>query len=320
MRIARKIRGFTLIELLVVVSIIALLVSILLPALGRARSQAQKTVCLSQMQQTGVAFGVYEADSDGYILTFVYPDKNHTSWGDEITYWSVFLWNGYIPDSQIIHCPGYTKESAFPIWTKQDMIEGVVSWKYTNTYGQNTGTRYPGVTGLSGNHWAGTTGSIIAASSPGNILSYPNYWAIQGREEKAYRPFKPNSFVKRRSEEIIVTDCCRVNLDKPTYVNNNNSNYFTWDAWVDLMGKPYGDPMDATEHNCSWVYGGTKGRTGSFSVRHGYATNCLYFDGHAETVDGEYLWNMDWTCALKKNGVISSSVQSKSGNNPLDGY
>ncbi len=54
-----KAHAFTLIELLVVVSIIALLVSILLPALNRARNLAKRAVCASYLHQDGIAFHTY---------------------------------------------------------------------------------------------------------------------------------------------------------------------------------------------------------------------------------------------------------------------
>ena len=58
-------RGFTLIELLVVISIIALLVGILLPALSAARRTAQGLVCQTHMKNLSTAFMAYAADTDG---------------------------------------------------------------------------------------------------------------------------------------------------------------------------------------------------------------------------------------------------------------
>lgn len=59
--------GFTLIELLVVISIIALLISILLPSLQGARRVAEQTQCASNQRQLHIAFQAVAADNDGYI-------------------------------------------------------------------------------------------------------------------------------------------------------------------------------------------------------------------------------------------------------------
>jgi prepilin-type N-terminal cleavage/methylation domain-containing protein/prepilin-type processing-associated H-X9-DG protein len=60
-------RGFTLIELLVVIAIIAILASLLLPSLQRAKEAARRAVCSGQLSQLGRAFSMYLQEYGGYI-------------------------------------------------------------------------------------------------------------------------------------------------------------------------------------------------------------------------------------------------------------
>jgi prepilin-type N-terminal cleavage/methylation domain-containing protein len=70
-----KRNGFTLVELLVVVSIIALLLAILLPALNRARQTAQGIACTTQLRQFGMAIHLYAQENNNY-LPITWPGNN----------------------------------------------------------------------------------------------------------------------------------------------------------------------------------------------------------------------------------------------------
>jgi len=71
-------RGFTLIELLVVISIIALLMALLFPALSRARKQARAVVCQSHLKQWGLHFATYASENDGCLPHW--EDPSYRGW------------------------------------------------------------------------------------------------------------------------------------------------------------------------------------------------------------------------------------------------
>jgi prepilin-type N-terminal cleavage/methylation domain-containing protein/prepilin-type processing-associated H-X9-DG protein len=86
--IARGRLGFTLVELLVVIGIIAVLVGLLLPSLGRAREQARCAACLSNLRQLAVAANMYADDNRG---RFPAPGWIGDPLPDDWNYWEAGL-------------------------------------------------------------------------------------------------------------------------------------------------------------------------------------------------------------------------------------
>jgi len=113
--------GFTLVELLVVVGIIALLISILLPALAKARQSATRVQCLSNTRQIAIAAFAYGNDNKGMLPGCVWtgagsvPQFTHqwyldfpSQGSDQITGIGKLVQRGYLTpgDLRVIYCPG----------------------------------------------------------------------------------------------------------------------------------------------------------------------------------------------------------------------
>lgn len=116
--------GFTLIELLVVIAIIAILASILFPAFSRARENARRTSCSSNIRQINMGLLQYAQDYDDFLA----PWRS----GTDPTY--VYLpakLNSYIKSQQVWRCPSARDDGKEQQWDGTDT-------DFTTSYGMNT--------------------------------------------------------------------------------------------------------------------------------------------------------------------------------------
>jgi prepilin-type N-terminal cleavage/methylation domain-containing protein len=124
-----NLRGFTLIELLVVIAIIAILASMLLPALARAKVKAQNIQCVSNLKQIGLAHFMYVNDT-GRTIPYQQP-------GEPYDLWMKKLINYYAAVNKVRICPIGAEQNP---WVQRNklldgfgMVDQAWKWIYGTT-------------------------------------------------------------------------------------------------------------------------------------------------------------------------------------------
>ena len=257
-------RAFTLIELLVVIAIIAILASLLLPALAGAKAKGQRLKCASQMKQLGLGFNLFAADHNDQYPPTAYATGDYQyqlSWDD---YLHRYI-GGSAPDADLIVgiSGGIADRASIPKILKcpADNIQITIGWAVfgqRRTYAMN---------------WAGPSFQI---STRDGALPPPNYgvgvyYNLRGSAKGSLPDWEARGY-----KDTVVGDPAGTIL----LVEQAEGGNIAGNDWPSFCMGPTG-PSSGDQSPYQIATGGRRNWGANAYGLHSRRFNYLFHDGHA---------------------------------------
>ena len=226
-------RAFTLVELLVVIAIIAILASLLMPALERARAAAEQVACLNNMRQVNVGFVFYANDRNSLIAVIGLPhncqipvsaNSCETPPGTGL---GIIYNEGYYPTSRVAYCKPETD------WATAN----TATWWGSSVYGNQHNKEWKEV----GGRWNSSYMYRWACPNPyANVTpGWPNLQAESGRDwaAKSYRG--ANGELGLLIDQILSNGLSPATADGTSHPGGGNALFYNGSArFLDTINNP----------------------------------------------------------------------------------
>jgi prepilin-type N-terminal cleavage/methylation domain-containing protein/prepilin-type processing-associated H-X9-DG protein len=283
-------RGFTLIELLVVISIIALLIALLLPALAAAKADGLSTVCLSNLRVLGQGYIEYSDANRGEVMPYAWDYPFYGTTGKDAAQYNegwTRLIAPYLTSEHIPYLPGTTELS------EPAGVKAIMTCPVTNNSGNIPGSWGPGSSTYAWRQWNADGND----PQGGWICSYGmNGWVYNpapGQGLHGYICQNLASYQSGYSVNSYFWPKADVNGSVPLF--GDCTWVDTFPLWTDAVpGNLNGNNM-SNEPPTFQVPAPPGMMQQSCLNRHGMAINMVFGDGHAEHIPLGKLWQLRWS-------------------------